>query len=101
LHEVPKARSAVMDKGSLIFKMENIQMADEFDRINNRFELLLQSAKKGDSRALKMGGRAIAEMRAQIAIQYFNRSGPRVLRKSYGWEFWMDKAVFRGTKADR
>ena len=64
---------------------------DEFNRINNRFELLLRSANRGDRRALKMAGRAVKQMKAQIEIQYFNKSGPRVLRKSYGFEFWMDK----------
>jgi hypothetical protein len=72
-----------------------VKVMDEFDKLHDKFELLIRSANRGDRRALKMAGRAIAEMKAQIAIQYFNRSGPRVLRKSYEWDFWMDRQTRR------
>ena len=66
---------------------------NEFDRINNRFELLIRSANRGDRRSLTMAKRAAEEMKAQIEIQYFNRSGPRVLRRSYALDGWLDNKI--------
>ena len=68
---------------------------DDFDRVHGKFELLLRSANRGDSRALKMAKRAVNQMKQLAESRYFTRSGPRVLRKSYNLEFWMMKQTRR------
>ena len=75
---------------------------DEFDKVHGKFELLFHSAKKGDRRSLIMAKRAATEMK-QIALKEFvenNKIVPRILRRIYEFELWMEKAVSRRTKAD-
>ncbi len=68
---------------------------DEFNRIHGKFELFFHSAKKGDRRSLIMAKRAATEMKQLIESQYYNKSGPRILRRSYNFENWMDKQTRR------
>lgn len=69
---------------------------DEFDRTHRAFTALIRSAGKGDARSLLKAKRAalelqrLAEAEALDLYNRLNRTCPRILRRSYGYEFFIE-----------